>query len=549
MNRPTDFTAEIRTGGKTYIVVDNYSCEVFSARLKKSKERITLEIEPFNEMMFDSICIRSTLVTDYEDKLFFNGYQSWTDSREFDSDDKMRGLNGIPRSQVRKYNFDKYGDYNFVKYPNLPGELHGFSYCYVRKDREYLLIGSLSERNGFTVISYSSAQEELILRLDCEGAAYGERFKALDIVMLEGDEDTVFDRYFEIMNVRKPDVLPLSGYTSWYRHYQDIAEYSLLHDLKALDESGTGADIFQIDDGWQTAVGDWLSTDLRKFPDGIAPIADEIHSRDMLAGLWLAPFVCERDSDIFRTKSEWLLKDKYGEPVSAGCNWSGAFVLNFYDPDVREYLKRVFKTVLDEWDFDLVKLDFLYAVCEIPQNGRSRGQIMCEAMDFLRECMGDKLLLACGVPLAPAFGKADYCRIGCDVGLDWNDSRLMQMTHRERVSTKNSILNTIFRRQLDGRAFLNDPDVYLLRDDDLKLLHCQKQSLAIINHLCGSVYFTSDDVSGYSPKAKKVLSTACKMKRARVVSAEMIGSSVEMTIRLGEKQKTFRLLKDGRLSD
>ena len=112
MNRPTDFTAEIRTGGKTYIVVDNYSCEVFSARLKKSKERITLEIEPFNEMMFDSICIRTTLVTDYEDKLFFNGYQSWTDSREYDTDDKMRGLNGIPRSQIRKYNFDKYGDYN-----------------------------------------------------------------------------------------------------------------------------------------------------------------------------------------------------------------------------------------------------------------------------------------------------------------------------------------------------------------------------------------------------------------------------------------------------
>ena len=548
MNLPANFIAEICTGGKTYKVVDNYSCELFSAKIIKKKERVTLEIEPVNEMIFDSICLKASLVTDYEDRIFLNGYQSWTDSREFRTDEKMRGLHGIPRSQVSKYNFDKYGDYNFVRYSNRAGELHGFSYCYVRKDRNFLLIGSLSERNGFTVISYISPIEELILRLDCEGAVYKDRFSALDIAILTGSEDEVFDRYFELMQIPAPDVLPLSGYTSWYRHYQDIAEYNLLHDLKALRETG-GADIFQIDDGYQTAVGDWLSVNKRKFPDGIEPIAEEIHDADMLAGIWLAPFVCERESDIFRTKDKWLLKDKYGDPVPAGCNWSGAYVLDFYNSEVRDYLRRVFDTVLNEWGFDLVKLDFLYAVCEIPQQGRSRGQIMCEAMDFLRECVGEKLILACGVPLAPAFGVADYCRIGCDVGLDWNDNRIMQMTHRERVSTKNSLMNTIFRRQLNGRAFLNDPDVYLLRDEDISLAHCQKQALAFINHLCGSVYFTSDDVGTYSPRAKKVLSTARKLKNAKVISAELIGSSVELTIKLGEKLRTFRLLKDGRLSD
>lgn len=548
MNLPSNFTAEIRTGGKLYRIVDNYSCELFSARLVKKKERVSLEIEPANEMMFESIALKASLVTDYEDKLFFNGYQSWTDSREFSASEKMRGLHGIPRSQVKKYNFDKYGDYNFVKYPNTAGELHGFTYCYVRKDRSFLLIGSLSERNGFTVMSYSAASEVLTMRLDCEGAAYRDKFTALDIVLLKGGEDEVFDRYFELMGIPAPDVLPLTGYTSWYRHYQDIAEYNLLHDLKALTESGE-ADIFQIDDGYQTAVGDWLSVDRRKFPDGISPIAEEIHKADLLAGLWLAPFVCEKDSDIFRTRSEWLLKDKYGDPIPAGCNWSGAYVLDFYNEDVRGYLRRVFDTVLNEWGFDLVKLDFLYAVCEVPQQGRSRGQIMCEAMDFLRECVGEKLILACGVPLAPAFGKADYCRIGCDVGLDWNDNKIMQHTHRERVSTKNSVTNTIFRRQLDGRAFLNDPDVYLLRDEDISLAHCQKQSLAVINHLCGSVFFTSDDVSTYSAKAKKTLATAQKMRQAKVISAELIGSSVELTIKLGSKIKTFRLLKDGRLSD
>ena len=103
---------------------------------------------------------------------------------------------------------------------------------------------------------------------------------------------------------------------------------------------------------------------------------------------------------------------------------------------------------------------------------------MIRAMDFLRELCGDKLILGCGVPLAAAFGRVDYCRIGCDVGLSWNDNWLMQRIHRERVSTKQSISNTVFRRQLNGRAWLNDPDVFFLREENLRLSGEQKRLLA-----------------------------------------------------------------------
>ena len=57
---------------------------------------------------------------------------------------------------------------------------------------------------------------------------------------------------------------------------------------------------------------------------------------------------------------------------------------------------------------------------------------MADAMDFLRECAGDAMILGCGVPLASAFGKVEYCRIGCDVSLDWNDKPHMRLMHRER---------------------------------------------------------------------------------------------------------------------
>ena len=129
---------------------------------------------------------------------------------------------------------------------------------------------------------------------------------------------------------------------------------------------------------------------------------------------------------------------------------------------------------------------------------------MCEAMDFLRELVGDKLILGCGVPLGPAFGKVDYCRIGSDVGLAWDGSPKEKLLHRERVSTKNTIGNTIYRRQLNGRAFWNDPDVYLLRDDNIKLSTKQKALLAQVNGLFGGLLFTSDDVGSYDAEKREL---------------------------------------------
>ena len=64
--------------------------------------------------------------------------------------------------------------------------------------------------------------------------------------------------------------------------------------------------------------------------------------------------------------------------------------------EVRAYIKKVFDTVLNEWGFDLVKLDFLYAAAIEPLNGNCRAKVMYDAMDLLRECVGDKLILGVG---------------------------------------------------------------------------------------------------------------------------------------------------------
>ena len=138
----------------------------------------------------------------------------------------------------------------------------------------------------------------------------------------------------------------------------------------------------------------------------------------------------------------------------------------------------------------------------IPHDGLNRGQLMADAVDLVREAAGDALLLACGVPLASVFGKVEYCRVGCDVGLDWNDRAPMRLLHRERVSTKNSLMGARARSPLDGRAFGADPDIVFLRDD-VKLSKDQRKEIHTTAARCGSVLMTSDDMGSWTSDQRK----------------------------------------------
>lgn len=490
-----------------------------------------------NEITIDHISAVFEYPFASPEKIFLNGYQSWTDSVEHNIDDTIRGIGHIPDKVKEKYAFAQYGDYNFAHYSSYPGSMHGWSYGYVRHGSEYDFFGSLAEASGFTQIIVSAETNEIYFIKDCEGHTVNSDYCGLKLMIRTGEEDTVFDRYFELLQVSVPEnVKPLYGYTSWYRHYQNISKDTLLTDLEAITAQKYKADVFQIDDGWQTKVGDWLSIDGDKFPDGLAPLVAEINGKDLMAGLWLSPFVCEKDSEAFRKYEHWLLKDDSRNYVKGGSNWSGFYVFDIYNEEFRDYLRKVFDTIINDWGFRFLKLDFLYAACIYPRENKTRGQIMSDAMDFLRESTKGALLLGCGVPLASAFGKVDYCRIGCDVSLDWNDKPHMRLMHRERISTRNSILNTVFRRQLNGRAFYNDPDVFILRDSDTQLTHGQKQCLAEVNAMLGGVLFTSDNVSEYDETTQKILSKVMALRSCKVISAELIGEFLIIKFSIGDRK-------------
>ena len=74
-----------------------------------------------------TVCAELPWTMEADERLFMNGYQTWTYSPELDRNGKLRGTDHIPAFLRKKYAFDRYGDYHFVPYGHQKGQSHGFS--------------------------------------------------------------------------------------------------------------------------------------------------------------------------------------------------------------------------------------------------------------------------------------------------------------------------------------------------------------------------------------------------------------------------------------
>lgn len=508
-------------------IKNGYSDEIFDVRDEGGENAVKIVVNAKKAVKAELAELIYDHYYEQTERFFANGFQSWTSSREYKRNDVQYGLRTLSKLPIVRTFSGASGDYAFTEYGK--DLYHSFSYTYFRIDEKVELVGSLNERTGYTIFYADYAQNIFAVVKDVEGLTLDGEYQLFDIVRVQGTYGEVFDKYFELYPRKNTGrVKHLAGYTSWYNYYQNINEEIILRDLQGLARAGKNANIFQIDDGYETKVGDW-DMDTVKFPNGLAPIVDRIHEQGLMAGLWYAPFAAQFKANVIKNHPDWLIRNKHGRPVISGIAWGGFYALDFEKEEVREYIKAFFDKVFNEWHFDMVKLDFLYAAAIEPRNGKTRGQLMCEAMDFLRECCGDKIILGCGVPLAPAFGVVDACRISCDVENTFKEKFYVKVTNQEIISAKMAMVNSVYRRHLNGRIWANDPDVFFLRDDGMKKAGYtlqQKKLLAKVNHIFGDVLFVSDNVGAYDDVKMQILLDAYRKFDGKVLSAEHIAPEI-----------------------
>jgi alpha-galactosidase len=127
-----------------------------------------------------------------------------------------------------------------------------------------------------------------------------------------------------------------------------------------------GVEQFIIDDGWfgerkddHAGLGDWYP-DPDKFPHGLKPLIDYVHSLGMEFGLWIEPEMVNPDSHLYREHPDWVINFP-GRLRTEGRN---QLMLNLARDDVAEYLFKVFDSLLTENDITTVKWDMNRHVSE-----------------------------------------------------------------------------------------------------------------------------------------------------------------------------------------
>lgn len=245
---------------------------------------------------------------------------------------------------------------------------------------------------------------------------------------------------------------------SWYHYFTNVSEADMVENIDAIDDLDLPVDVIQLDDGYQTAHGDWLTLTDRF--DSLEGVADKIKSTGRRAGIWVAPFLVFPDSELAAKRPEWLVGGP-DAPIHGGHNWNrDLLALDTTHPGAMEWITEVFKT-MTAWGYDFYKIDFIYAAA---MPGRRYDDVAPLAayrsgVEAIRAAIGDSYLLGCGAPILPSVGLVDAMRISPDTEPQYlpNGGDLSQ------PSVKSAITTGVGRAFQHGRFWVNDPDDLIVR--------------------------------------------------------------------------------------
>ncbi len=458
-----------------------------------------------------------------------NGYQCWSESTFITKHTVLKKESHDPQ----RY----FGDDLIWNYEESPGQGHSWSFTVLvagdTNRPSNFFYGALTEDLGFGLFHVHLSNQTLDFLVDVEGDDFSRlnrellaSQKSLLTALILPKPDSLGHAPLHEMaaiwqsQVRSYESLarlprkklklspPVTGYTSWYNRFTEIDESWLLKHTESV-ASYTKWKVFQVDDGYQAKIGDWLEPG-KGFPNGIDSVLRSASASGLEPGVWLAPFVAIWNSKLIENHPDWLALDE-GKEIVAGdfAHWGGKFlVLDHENPGYRSYMASVLE-YFASLGVKFIKADFLYAAAMRPRRGKTRAQLSGEAHQWFYDlCSRNGMMfLSCGAPLASAYGRCDFSRIGPDISLDWNFLPLLGTSSREKPSVKASLINTVTRAILNGEAFWNDPDVVILRTENTSLTYSEKNALVHINRAFGGLLFSSDSPENYGDPEKKLLKT------------------------------------------
>jgi alpha-galactosidase len=397
------------------------------------------------------------------------------------------------------------GDYTDAKHYRMPQPADAIV--------AYNLLGLTMPGGGQRVLAFSSSRRlvgrfelrpsSLRIVLDAEGRALGpgEEWELEELVFLSGpDREALLAAVGDRIATHHPPLrtaAPPSGWCSWYCFGPKVTADDVRRNLDVIARETPGLRYIQVDDGYQPAMGDWLETGAA-FGGNVQGVLKEIRARGFEPAIWVAPFVAEKDSHLFRDHPEWFVTDASGQPLRSDVVTFGGwrrgpwYVLDGTHPEAQRHLESVFRTMRTDWGCTYFKLDanFWGAI----HGGRfhdaraTRVEAYRRGMEAVRRGAADAFILGCNHPLWPSLGLVHGSRSSNDIKRTW---ARVQGTARQNL----------LRNWQNGRLWWNDPDAVVLTGlpDEETRFH------ATAIHASGGMLLSGDDLSKVDPATLDLL--------------------------------------------
>ena len=281
---------------------------------------------------------------------------------------------------------------------------------------------------------------------------------------------------------------PPTGWCSWYCFGPDVTAQQVLDNLDVIAKSMPSLKYIQIDDGYQPAMGDWLETGAA-FGGSVRTVLGEIRRRGFQPAIWVAPFIAEERSHLFRQHPDWFIKDDQGQPLRSdrvtfgGWRHGPWYAIDGTHPGAQAHLERVFRTMRREWGCTYFKLDANFWGAMHGGRFHDREATRIDAyrrgMQAIGRGAGDGFLLGCNHPIWPSIGVIHGSRSSNDIKRSWDR---LASTARQNLS----------RNWQNGRLWWNDPDAVVLAGE-LADAECQFHATAI--YATGGMVLSGDDLT------------------------------------------------------
>src|ERR1035437_7367726 len=289
------------------------------------------------------------------------------------------------------------------------------------------------------------------------------------------------------------------GWWSWTAYYGAINEGETLANADWLSQhlNSLGYNYFQIDDGYEYARGEFVTTNATQFPDGMRFVAHRILKDCLTVGVWTAPFEVSSRAWVYEHHQDWLVHNATGQPITLedvwGQNNDTLYALDMTHPGAQEYLRRTYKTLVREWGVRFIKLDFMdttaiEAYYYRPATTAPEAQRI--GLQVIRDTVGDDVLLdKDGSPMLNPVGIVDTGRVSADTGHTF-------------LRSKTAAPGIAARFYMNGNFFITDPDAFNVTDTYLVEHSGERSSHSLataqtsiaLSAVAGGMYEIGDDL-------------------------------------------------------